>query len=143
MTSEGLGKMFEAEFADTCAEKFPLVSMGGRVEGLACADPEARTPIGASGNYNLLSKLRTQCDLQMLSDECYIKYTTGHKNNDGGRSHLSIYLHSSLNITNEYLGAPITTTGVTSRSRSSAMRSALVRPFRLGPLCQQSLEEFY
>ena len=24
--------------------------MGGRAEGLACADPGARTPIGASGN---------------------------------------------------------------------------------------------
>ena len=35
-----------------CAEKFPLVSMGGRAEGLACADPGARTPIGASGNLN-------------------------------------------------------------------------------------------
>ena len=34
-----------------CAEKFPLVSMGGRAEGLACADPGARTPIGASGIY--------------------------------------------------------------------------------------------
>ena len=33
-----------------CAEKFPLVLMGGRAEGLACADPGARTPIGASGN---------------------------------------------------------------------------------------------
>ena len=32
-----------------CAEKFPLVSMGGRAKGLACADPGARTPIGASG----------------------------------------------------------------------------------------------
>ena len=32
-----------------CAEKFLLVSMGGRAEGLACADPGARTPIGASG----------------------------------------------------------------------------------------------
>ena len=32
-----------------CAEKFPLVSMGGRAEGLACADPGERTPIGASG----------------------------------------------------------------------------------------------
>jgi hypothetical protein len=28
-----------------------LVLMGGRAEGLACADPVARTPIGASGNY--------------------------------------------------------------------------------------------
>ena len=50
MTSEGLGEMFECDSADTCAEKFPLVSMGGRVEGLMCADPGTRTPIGASGN---------------------------------------------------------------------------------------------
>jgi hypothetical protein len=49
MTSEGLGEMFEGDSADTCARKFPLVSMGGRAEGLTCADPGARTPIGASG----------------------------------------------------------------------------------------------
>ena len=49
MTSEGLGEMFEGDSADMCAGKFPLVSMGGRAEGLACADPGARTPIGASG----------------------------------------------------------------------------------------------
>jgi hypothetical protein len=42
--------MFEGDSADTCAGKFPLVSMGGRAEGLACVDPGARTPIGASGN---------------------------------------------------------------------------------------------
>ena len=51
MTSEGLGEMFEGDSADTCAGKFPLVSMGGRAEGLACADPGASTPIGASGNF--------------------------------------------------------------------------------------------
>jgi hypothetical protein len=34
---------FEGYSADTCAEKFPLVSMWGRAEGLACADPGART----------------------------------------------------------------------------------------------------
>ena len=51
MTSEGLEEMFEVDSADMCAEKFPLVTMGGRAEGLACADPEARTPIGASGNF--------------------------------------------------------------------------------------------
>ena len=56
MTSEGLGEMFEGDSADMCAEKFPLVSMGGRAEGLACTDPGARTPIGASGN--LLSVFR-------------------------------------------------------------------------------------
>ena len=29
MTSEGMGEMFEGNSADTCAVKFPLVSMGG------------------------------------------------------------------------------------------------------------------
>ena len=43
--------MFVGDSADTCAVKFPLVSMGGRAEGLACADPGARTHIGVSGNY--------------------------------------------------------------------------------------------
>jgi hypothetical protein len=47
-----LGEMFEGESADTCAGKFPLVSMGGRSEGLACADPVARTPIGVRGNWS-------------------------------------------------------------------------------------------
>ena len=46
MTSEGLGEMFEGDSA---------VSMGGQAEGLACADPGARTPIGASGFLLLLS----------------------------------------------------------------------------------------
>ena len=45
MTSEGLGEMFEGDSADTCAGV-----NWGRAEGLACTDPEARTPIGASGN---------------------------------------------------------------------------------------------
>jgi hypothetical protein len=45
--------MFEGYSADTRAGKFSLVSMGGRAEGLACADPGARTPIGASGNFSL------------------------------------------------------------------------------------------
>ena len=43
--------MFEGDSADTCAEKFPLVSMRGQAEGLACTDPGARTPIGASGHF--------------------------------------------------------------------------------------------
>ena len=34
MTSEELGEMFEGDSADMCAGKFPLVSMGGRAEGL-------------------------------------------------------------------------------------------------------------
>ena len=52
MTSEGLGEMFEGDSADTGAGKFPLVLMGGRAEGLVCADPGTRTPIGASGNFH-------------------------------------------------------------------------------------------
>jgi hypothetical protein len=50
MTSKGFGEMFEGDSADTCAGKFPLVLMGGRAEGLACADPGARTTIGANRN---------------------------------------------------------------------------------------------
>ena len=33
---------------------FPLMPMGGRVEGQACADPGARTPIGVSGNLQMI-----------------------------------------------------------------------------------------
>ena len=43
---------FDSDSADMCAEKFPLVSMGGWAEGLACADPGARTPMVASGNFD-------------------------------------------------------------------------------------------
>ena len=38
--------MFEGDSADTCAS-----FDGGRAEGLACADPGARTPIGSSGIF--------------------------------------------------------------------------------------------
>ena len=62
MTSEGLGEMFEGDSADMCAGKFPLVLMGGRAEGLACADLGARTPIGASGN-SLHSQLNGMFDI--------------------------------------------------------------------------------
>ena len=41
--------MIEGYSADTGGGKFPLASMGVRAEGFACADPGARTPIGASG----------------------------------------------------------------------------------------------
>ena len=51
MTSKGLGEMFEGDSADMCAGKIPLMSMRGRAEALACADPGAKTPIGAIGNF--------------------------------------------------------------------------------------------
>ena len=40
--------MFEGKFVDTCAGKFPLVSMGVRAECPAFADTGVRTPIGTS-----------------------------------------------------------------------------------------------
>ena len=60
MTCEGLGKIFEGDSADMFAEKFPLVSMGGRAEGLVCADLGAGTPISASGNSLLHYCFSTQ-----------------------------------------------------------------------------------
>ena len=57
MTFEGLGEMFEGDSADMCAGKFPLLLMGGRAEGLACADPGARTPIGASEKFIKVSAI--------------------------------------------------------------------------------------
>ena len=49
MTSDGMGKTFGRCLCRHMRRKFPLVSMGGRAEGLASADPGARTPIGANG----------------------------------------------------------------------------------------------
>ena len=65
MTSEGLGEMFEA------AGKFPLVPMGDRAEGLACADPGARTPISMSGNLIKLSLFYYVAALQNF-DWCFL-----------------------------------------------------------------------
>ena len=56
-TLEGLGEMFEGYSAETCAGKIPLVPMGVRAEGPACADPGSETPIGASGNFALFHVL--------------------------------------------------------------------------------------
>jgi hypothetical protein len=44
MTSEELGEVFKGDSADTFAGKFPLVSMGGRANGQACADGERGPP---------------------------------------------------------------------------------------------------
>ena len=44
MTSEGFGEMFECTSADTCAGKFPIILMGGRANGQACADGERGPP---------------------------------------------------------------------------------------------------
>ena len=48
---------------------FALVD-GGRAEGLACADPGARTPISASGNFPTLSNVS---DLAIAVNEACLK----------------------------------------------------------------------
>ena len=45
MTSEGLEEMFEGDFADTFADKFSPMLMGGRANGQACADGEQGPPL--------------------------------------------------------------------------------------------------
>ena len=67
MTSEGLGEIFEGDSADTCAGKLTLMSMGSQAEGLACADPGARTPIGVSGNVIFTF----ECDINVSQSVIY------------------------------------------------------------------------
>ena len=75
MTSDGLGEMFAADSADTCAGKFPLMLMGGQAEGLACIDQGARNPIGLSGNLNtLIFQLRI---IFFKGTCCFIRQPTG------------------------------------------------------------------
>ena len=45
--------MFKGDSADTCAEKFPLMLMGGRANDQACADGE-RGPPSAWANFPLI-----------------------------------------------------------------------------------------
>ena len=52
MTSEGLGEVLKGDSADTCAGKFPLVSIGGRANGQACVDGE-RGPPSARADFLL------------------------------------------------------------------------------------------
>ena len=56
MPSYWLVEMFKGDFADTCGKEFLLIR--GQAEGLACADPGARAPIGDSGNLNILLVLQ-------------------------------------------------------------------------------------
>ena len=72
MTFEGSEEMFEGDFIDKCANKFSLMSMGGRAKGLACADLEAWTPIGVSRNLlgvcHQTKKHKAKLDWTQLSD---------------------------------------------------------------------------
>jgi hypothetical protein len=65
MTSEGLGEVFDGDSADTCTEKFPLVSMWGRANGQACADGERGPPSARAEIFNNISCLRIRRHLNM------------------------------------------------------------------------------
>ena len=75
MTSEGLGEMFEGDSADMCGGNFLLMSMGGRAEGLACADPGARTSIGVSGNFCSIGRMLMFPYKAILVCMVYVKMT--------------------------------------------------------------------
>ena len=64
MTSEGL---FEGDSADRGADKFPLMLMGGRAEGLECANHVARTPIMNEISLYFLSKATYSKNVLSLS----------------------------------------------------------------------------
>jgi hypothetical protein len=67
-----MGKFQKSDSAETCGGKFPLVSMGGRAEGLACADPGVRIPIGASGNLLVLEVGRTRVMFLMTTETLFL-----------------------------------------------------------------------
>ena len=53
-TSEGLGEMFEGDFADTCANKFPLVLMGAEQRVERAQTQERGPPSVAAEITNIL-----------------------------------------------------------------------------------------
>ena len=55
------------------ADKIPLVSMGGRAEGQACADPWVRTPIGASEIFSFFLFLPEGVIVGFQNVECVFK----------------------------------------------------------------------
>ena len=77
--------MFESKSAHTRTGKFPLVSVWGRAEGLACADPGARTPIGAS---EILTKSRLSSIKKKFQFEIKKEYDLGKKVGEWGRGSL-------------------------------------------------------
>ena len=56
MTSEGLGEMFAGDYADTCAGKFPLVSMGDDRTRQACAEGERGPPLAQAEMFTIFYK---------------------------------------------------------------------------------------
>ena len=68
ITSEGLGEMFEGDFADRCVKKFPIILMGDEQHRQACTDREQRPPLARTEFLTLEYKIggKTQDDLQCV-----------------------------------------------------------------------------
>ena len=81
--------------------------MGGRAEGLACADPGARTPIGVSGNFprainillnngkNIIANSKTSVDTYLTYVSCHyiLNCVQVTMSRHGRPGHLSPILH--------------------------------------------------
>jgi hypothetical protein len=65
MTLEGLGEVFKGDSADRCAGKFPLVSMGERANGQACADGE-RGPPSARAEFYIFLLYMNECNANKM-----------------------------------------------------------------------------
>ena len=55
-----MGGMCDGDFADMCANKILLMTMGARAEGLACTDTGVRTPIGLIENFSMTTTLHQE-----------------------------------------------------------------------------------
>jgi hypothetical protein len=53
--------MFEGDSANMWAGKYPIMPMGADAEGLACADPGLKTPIGVSDFFFFFSLFYPPC----------------------------------------------------------------------------------
>jgi hypothetical protein len=80
--------MLEGDSADTYGRKFPLMSIGGRAEGLLCADPGARTPIGVTGIFGT-DKVWVVC--QIWSTICYYIFKQPGQLNTSIQSKCNVY----------------------------------------------------
>ena len=74
MTSEWFGEIFKGDSADTCGGKFPLVSMGGRAEGLRSQTQERQTPSALAEFFKDFIKFFI--DLAVMFRRIFLKSTS-------------------------------------------------------------------
>jgi hypothetical protein len=90
LTSEGLGEVFNGDSADTCSEKFPLVLMGGRANGQACAEGEQGPPSARAEIQAPLSKFSA---LELIK---YVKIFSSQEDRASSKFCLTTHVSSVL-----------------------------------------------